>query len=130
MKIILLGKKKNLIKSCLLGSALLLGTGYAVINSKNVTISGTVSAANLDLNISVSLGWDAIDFPGDSGYTGEETSSSCVNNICTLTFQTPENLFRNAGDEYPLMVMFVNEEKSNFSIYKKLQIYYNEYRNT
>lgn len=46
-------KKKSLIKSCLLGSALLLGTGYAVINSKDVSITGTVSAANTTLDVYV-----------------------------------------------------------------------------
>ena len=46
-------KKKNIIKTGLLSATLLLGTGYAVINSKQVTINGTVSSETRDVNIRI-----------------------------------------------------------------------------
>lgn len=100
-------KRKSLIKSCLLGGALLLGTGYAAINSKNVTISGTVSAANLDLNVGLTLYWDNSNFPDG---VSSRLDESCGAGVCSLTFETPENLFQNSGDEYRILMMFINNE--------------------
>lgn len=46
-------KKKNLIKTALLSSALLLGTGYAVINNRTLTATGTVPIAQKELDVKI-----------------------------------------------------------------------------
>ena len=46
-------KKKNLIKTALLSSALLLGTGYAVINNRVLTATGTVPIAEKELDVRI-----------------------------------------------------------------------------
>ena len=55
--------------------------------------------------------WDTIDFPDGVEPSDGWNEGTCVNNKCTFTFETPDDLFRKAGDEYPLIVMFTNEEK-------------------
>jgi hypothetical protein len=46
-------KKRNLIKTALLSSALLLGTGYAVINNRVLTATGTVPIATKELDVKI-----------------------------------------------------------------------------
>ena len=46
-------KRKNLIKSCLLGATLLLGSGYAVINNRVLTATGTVPISEKDIDLKI-----------------------------------------------------------------------------
>ena len=46
-------KKKNIIKTSLLSAALLLGTGYAVINNRVLTATGTVPIATKEINAKI-----------------------------------------------------------------------------
>ena len=46
-------RKKNIIKTGLLSAALLLGTGYAVINNRVLTATGTVPIAGKDLDVGI-----------------------------------------------------------------------------
>ena len=47
-------KNKSLIKTALLSSALLLGTGYAIINNRVLTATGTVPISEKDLDVRIS----------------------------------------------------------------------------
>jgi hypothetical protein len=69
-------KKRNLIKTSLLAGTLLLGTGYAVINNRVLTATGTVPIAqkNLDVKIVDTSGFD---------------SATIINNGLGLTFTLP-----------------------------------------
>jgi hypothetical protein len=46
-------KRKNIIKAGLLGAALMLGTGYAVINNSVLTATGTVPIAEKNLDVRI-----------------------------------------------------------------------------
>ena len=46
-------KRKSLIKSCLLGATLLLGSGYAVINNRVLTATGIVPIAEKDIDVKI-----------------------------------------------------------------------------
>ena len=101
-------KKKSIIKSCLLGAALLLGSGYAIINSKEVTINGTVSSENRDINVEIST---------------PETNSfhlACEGDICTLT-QDENTVFDQPYESTQVYLDFKNNE-SDIGAHVKIEI--------
>ena len=93
-------KKKGLIKSCLLGSALLLGTGYAVINSKNVNITGTVSAADYEMSVNVTL--------EDVNDSFNITNNGCKNNVCSFAFELKEDCKLSEVGDMNSVALYVN----------------------
>jgi hypothetical protein len=96
-------KKKSLIKSCLLGAALLLGTGYAVINSKEVNITGTVGASNYEMDVRV--------FLQDQSDSFVITNNGCNNNVCNFSFVLNEDsALENVGDMNSVEVYVQSDE--------------------
>ena len=76
-------KKKNIIKRGLLTAALLLGTGYAVINSKEVTINGTVKSADDSVSYSLEFTNHNVVRDGDT-YTLSDITISTVGTPYTI----------------------------------------------
>lgn len=86
-------KNKSLIKTALLSSALLLGTGYAVINNRVLTATGTVPIATKNLDVVFTA-----DSKTASGNVGVITNDG---HTLTLTFSTvDEETYAPAFDIY------------------------------
>lgn len=68
-------KKKSLIKSCLLCASLMLGTGYAIINNRVLTATGTVPIGEKDLNVG---------FIDGTGYTVSNGGATATLTIDTI----------------------------------------------
>ena len=101
-------RKKGLIKSCLLGSALLLGTGYTLINNKDVSITGTVSAANYEMDVEVIF---------ETGNVSTITKNECKNNVCSISFELNEEYrFTEVGEVKTVATVYINSYEYNVDV--------------
>ena len=103
-------KRKKLLKTGLLCAGLLLGAGYAVINSKEVTINGNISSEIRDVNVTVYY-----DF-------AEEFDWNRTGNVMTFSPNDYYTAFKTVG-ETKFISLDIGNGESDFSVVLSIKNY-------